>query len=133
MSQLHLEVLTPQHLALSIDTDCVGVQGALGRLGILPDHTPLVSTLQFGSLEYQDGAKQHVLLCGAGFVEVMDNRVSVLVRSVERVDEIDVDRAKAALDRAQSRLDSEHKDVDIDRAKAALFRALERLRFAGER
>jgi len=130
MSQLHLEVLTPQRVALEVETDSVGVQGILGRLGILPDHTAFVSTLDFGTLEYQEGTGEKQILCGTGFVEVVENRVSVLVRSVEAVEEIDVDRAKSALDRAQSRLDSDDNNVDMERAKAALFRALDRLRFA---
>ena len=131
MMHLKLEVLTPEKEALSREVHSVYLEGSQGRLGILPGHTTLISKLSFGILEYETSRGKTTLLCGGGLVEVHEDRVVVLVRSAEDTDEIDVDRAKAALNRAKSRRDSKDAEVDMTRAEAALQRSLERLRFKG--
>jgi F-type H+-transporting ATPase subunit epsilon len=128
---MKLEVLTPEKEALSSDVSSVYLQGSEGRLGILNGHTTLIAKLSFGMLEYEGSGGKNNLLCGDGLVEVQDDRVTVLVRSAEATDEIDVERAKSALNRAKSRRDSKDTDVDMVRAEAALQRALERLRYKG--
>ena len=129
MEQLHLEVLTPEKMALESEVSSVSVQGREGRLGILPRHTALISLLNFGVLEYEKDGARHKVLCGEGMVETVDNRITVLVRSAEVLDHIDITRAKGALERAKSRVHSRDKDLDSIRAEAALYRAVERLRF----
>ena len=129
MANLHLEILTPDRAALSTEVSQVNLQGELGRLGILPNHTALISTLSFGPLFYTLNGTEKKVLCGNGFVEISDNKVSVLVNSAEGVDDIDLERAKAALERAKSRLNSKGRDVNIPRAEQALQRAHARLHF----
>ncbi|MDJ0836785.1 MAG: F0F1 ATP synthase subunit epsilon [Acidobacteriota bacterium] len=131
MNKLTLEVLTPEKEAVNRQVDSVYLQGTLGRLGILPEHTTLISTLDFGVLELNDGGVREEMLCGTGLVEVADNRVTVLVRSAEAKGDIDVERAKQAMDRARQRRDSKAEDIDMLRAEASLARAVERLRFSG--
>ncbi len=131
MSTLQLEVLTPDKRAIETETSSVYLQGSEGRLGILPQHTALIARLDFGNLEYQTQEGTQTVLVGSGIVEVLNDRVTVLVKSAERKPEIDVDRAKQALSRAKSRRDSKDKDVDVLRAEAALYRAVQRLRFTG--
>lgn len=129
MSSMQLEILTPEERALEAQVESVYLEGTLGRLGILPNHTTFVSKTEFGLLEYTEAGKKHHMLCGNGLVEVEDNRVTVLVRSAEDADAIDVERAKRALERAKSRLHSKDRDVNMIRAEAALARAINRLRF----
>ena len=129
--KLNLEVLTPEKEAVKQEVDAVYLQGALGRLGILPQHTALISTLDFGLLEITAGGQSEEMLCGKGMVEVTEDRVTVLVSSAERQADIDVDRAKAAMDRAKQRRDSKEEHIDTIKAEAALYRAVERLRFTG--
>ena len=129
---MKLEVLTPERQALDLRIDAVYLQGSLGRLGILSQHVALISKLDFGTLDHSGASGAGQLLCGDGLVEVHDNMVTVLVRSAESRDGIDIDRAKGALDRARQRRDSKDNDVDMARAEAALARALTRLQFAGE-
>ena len=107
------------------------LEGSDGRLGILPGHTTLISTLNFGVLELETTAGREAILCGSGVVEVAEDRVTVLVRSAERPGDIDVERAKSALNRAKSRRGSNDRDVDMTRAELALYRALQRLHFTG--
>lgn len=130
MSTLKLQVLTPEKEAVSGDFESVYLEGSEGRLGILPGHTTLISTLDFGVMELETASGKQNMLCGKGLVEVSGDQVTVLVRSAEVAKEIDIDRAKSALNRAKSRRDSNDKDVDMTRAEAALFRAIERIRFA---
>lgn len=130
---MKLEVLTPEKLVLSKEVRSVNLQGSLGRLGILPQHTALITTLDFGRMAFEEKGSTVEMLCGDGIAEVMGDRVTVLVRSAELARDIDVERAKAALSRAKSRRDSKDKDIDVAQAEAALYRALERLKFVGER
>ena len=102
MSTLKLEILTPEKRAADVEVQSVYLQGSGGRLGILPGHTTLISNLDFGILEMETGkGSGESILCGSGLVEVAKDRVTVLVRSAERSDDIDVDRAKAALGTCQ--------------------------------
>ena len=128
MSKLNLEVLTPEKTAVNREVDAVYLEGEQGRLGILPGHTMLIAKLAFGVMEVHDAGREE-LLCGAGLVEVNDDRVTVLVRSAESQHEIDIDRAKRAMVRAKQRRDAKDDDIDMTRAEAALYRAVERLKF----
>ena len=131
MSKLTLEVLTPEKQTVSRQVDSVYLQGTMGRLGILAEHTTLISTLAFGVLELTDDGAKEAFLCGTGLVEVSDNRVTVLVRSAEVKGDINVDRAKQSMDRARQRKGSKADDMDMTRAELALARSIERLRFSG--
>ena len=105
--------------------------GAEGELGILPHHTPLMTTLLPGELRIKKGAEETSLAISGGFLEVRPDRVVVLADSTERAEEIDVDRAEAARKRARERL-SQQRELGTDgtRAEAALRRSLARLRVA---
>jgi len=128
-NKLKLEVLTPEAEALNTEVDAVYLQGALGRLGILPEHTTLISKLDFGVMELLGPSGKQLLLCGGGLVEVRGDQVTVLVSSAERREDIDVNRAKAAGDRARQRRHSKDESMNMDRAEMALLRSIERLRF----
>jgi F-type H+-transporting ATPase subunit epsilon len=130
---LQLEVLTPEKLALDTAVDMVELQGEDGRLGILPEHTTLISLLSFGVLTYKKEKQTETLLCGEGFLEVSGNKVTVLVHSAERTEDIDLERAKHSLERAKNRINSKAHDVDLLRAELALKRALVRMNFKEHR
>jgi F-type H+-transporting ATPase subunit epsilon len=101
---------------------------------VLSGHTPFLTSLKTGIIRYTDakGTEQSVFISG-GFAEALPNKVTVLAESAERKSEIDLERAKGAMERAQKRLeaDSTGEDVDFVRARAALERALVRLKLAG--
>ena len=132
MALLKLEVLTPEKQALSEEVSAVYMEGSQGRFGVLPMHTALIARLDFGQMEYTVGKNTHTLLCGSGLVEVSDETVTVLVKSAEAKDDIDIDRAKHAMARAKSRRDSKDNEIDMTRAEAALHRALHRLKYVGK-
>jgi F-type H+-transporting ATPase subunit epsilon len=129
-TQLTLEVVTPERPLVREMVDEVTLPGTLGELGILPGHAPLLTTLKVGELTYRKGQERTVLAMAFGFAEILPDRVIVLARLAERAEEIDVERAKAALERAQEQLASRAGDMDLERARIAMLKSLARVRAA---
>ncbi|MBL7125923.1 MAG: F0F1 ATP synthase subunit epsilon [Dehalococcoidales bacterium] len=131
MPGIRLDIVTAERMVYSDDVDMVVTPGCEGQLGILPHHTPLMTTLLPGELRIKKGGEEISLAISGGFLEVRPDRVVVLADAAERGDEIDVERAEAARKRAQERL-SQQRELGIDgaRAEAALCRSLARLRVA---
>lgn len=133
-ANIKLEVVTPARVVVSESSQIVAAPGSLGEFGVLSGHTPFLTSLKTGILRYTDakGAEQFVFISG-GFAEALPNKVTVLAESAERRGDIDLDRAKAALERAQKRMEEDHtrEDIDFVRARAALERALVRIKLAG--
>jgi F-type H+-transporting ATPase subunit epsilon len=130
--KLNLEVITPERLVLSELVDEVVVPGLGGELGILPEHTQLISQLQTGVLVYRQGAERKQLHVSGGFVEVQPDRVSVLSDVAEKPEEIDLERAQRAKELAEKELKSQGDDVDYRSAEQKLQRALTRIQLAGK-
>lgn len=101
---LQLDVITPERRLLSEQVDAVTVPGLGGELGILPGHTPLISQLQTGVLSYTRGGESRRMLVSGGFVEINDDRVSVLTDLAELPAEIDAARARTDRDDAEKQL-----------------------------
>ncbi|HEU0184688.1 MAG TPA: F0F1 ATP synthase subunit epsilon [Blastocatellia bacterium] len=130
--KLNLEVITPERLVLREQVDEVVAPGSNGELGILPDHTPLISQLKTGVLSYRQGNQNRRLHVSGGFIEVASDSVSVLSDVAEKPEEIDVERARRAKERAERRLAARDEDMDFDRAELKLQRAMARIQ-VGER
>jgi len=131
---IRLEVVTPEKQVVDDLAQIVMAPGTMGEFGILSGHTPFMTSLKTGAIHYRDenGKDQFVFVSG-GFAEALPDKVTVLAESSERMEDIDVDRAKAAVERAEKRLseDRAKEKIDIARAKAALDRAMVRIRIAG--
>jgi F-type H+-transporting ATPase subunit epsilon len=129
-TKLTLEIVTPDKSLVREDVDEVQVPGSEGYLGILPGHTPLLSTLKVGELWYRVGQEKHYLAIAFGFVEVLPDRVTVLAHIAERAQDIDVGRAEAAKRRAEERLARPETNMDFERARIAMMKSLIRLQVA---
>lgn len=131
---IRLEVVTPEKNVVSEEAQIVAAPGILGEFGVLIGHTPFLTTLKTGILHYTatDGKERFVFVNG-GFAEALPDRVTILAESAERRRDIDLERAKAAQERAQKRLAEERSESDIDfvRAQTALERSMLRIRLAG--
>jgi len=129
-----LEILTLQKLFLQQAVRFVVATGQEGVFEILPDHAPFVFALKPGALLIRapDGNDGYVVV-GKGSLIVQKERTTVLARSAERAEEIDVERAQRARERAEDRLRLQTSGIDVARAQAALQRALARLKVAGYR
>jgi len=128
--KLTLEVITPEKMAMQELVDEVIVPGAGGELGILPDHTPLISQLKTGVLSYRQGTDRKQVHVSGGFVEVLPDKVSVLSDVAERPEEISLERAQRARERAERRINSREDGTDFQRAELKLERALVRIQLA---
>lgn len=126
-NKINLEIITPEKLALRTEVDEVVLPGLTGELGVLPDHEPLMTQLKTGVLTYRQGGSQQRLHISGGFAEVLGDKVSVLSDVAEKPDEIDLERAKAALDRAEKRLLSSGENLDVERAELKKERAKTRI------
>jgi F-type H+-transporting ATPase subunit epsilon len=128
MAQLLLEIVTPDKLVLSQDVDYVGAPGLLGEFGVMANHIPFLSALGIGSLMYKSGGKANYVFVSGGFAEVSGNKVTVLAEVAERPEDIDVERARKAQERAKQRLEREREKVDFARAHAAMQRSIYRMK-----
>ncbi|HEV2423367.1 MAG TPA: F0F1 ATP synthase subunit epsilon [Terriglobia bacterium] len=125
-----VELVTPDKLMLREEVLAVSLPGREGYLGILPGHAALLTELKPGQLSYTHGTTTHYLFVAGGFAEVQPHRVTVLVEASERPEEIDVQRARRAQQRAEERLrqaGAGQAEIDAVRAQAALQRAMARL------
>ncbi|MCH7984897.1 MAG: F0F1 ATP synthase subunit epsilon [Chloroflexi bacterium] len=123
MAKLQLAVVTAEGESFSGEVDMVVAPGEVGEFTVLPSHARLISTLSPGILRFDQGGESTSLALTGGFLEVADNRVTVLADAAEQDDDIDLERAEAALARAQERIESEPGTVDLEEAMASLRRA----------
>lgn len=132
--KLKLEMVTPYKRVLSEEVDEITAPGFIGELGLLPGHTPLLTTLRVGDLIYKKGSEQFHVAVNWGYLEVTDDRVTVLVDTAEKADEIDLERAKTALGRAEEALKTlSHEDKKFVVMETALARALIRIQVASRK
>jgi F-type H+-transporting ATPase subunit epsilon len=132
---IRLEVVTPEKHVVDEEVQIAVAPGSLGEFGVLIGHTPFLTALKTGEMHYTDasGAQRYVFVSG-GFAEALPDKVTVLAESAERRRDIDIDRAKAAMERAQGRLaQSRDEDIDFNRAKGALERAIYRIKICETR
>ena len=130
---IQVEVVTPERIIYSGPVDMVTLPGGAGQMGILKGHAPLLSTLTVGEIVMHEGAEQSFIAVSGGVVEVRPDKVTILADVAESAEDIDEDRAQAALDRAQESLaenpPEEHRPVLLE----ALRRSNMRLRVARKR
>jgi F-type H+-transporting ATPase subunit epsilon len=125
VDKLDLEITTPERRVIAETVDEVVLPGTEGYLGVLPGHAPLLTGLNAGEVAYRAGGKERYVAVSAGFAEILGNRVSILADTAERAEEIDLERCKRSLDRAQKALAS---NDDVVAAQARMLRALARIR-----
>ena len=133
MVTMRLEIITAEGRVYSDDVEILVAPGIDGALGILPHHAPLMTALQPGEIMVRKEGEETYLAGSGGFLEGMGNQVTVLADACERSEEINEERAAAAMKLAQERLDSRSTDLDLQRAVASVRRAETRLRVARRR
>ena len=126
----HLRIVTPNREVVSDEVEEAQLPGKEGYLGVLPGHAPLLSELKAGAISYRNGREAHWLAVGGGFLEVLPDQVTVLAETAEKAGEIDLERARAAKERAEKRLKQPGPETDVSRAMVALERALIRMQVA---
>ena len=132
--QITLRLVTPSRLLLDEEVDEVTAPGALGQFGVLPRHITFLTLLEPGEMSYRQGDRRYHLAITGGYAEVLDDVMTVLADAAEYADEIDVERARGAKERAEKRmaeLGPEHENFPA--AEASLRRAEVRLEVASQR
>jgi len=132
MTMFRLSIVTPEKVFFEADIKSLIVPGTEGYLGVLSNHAPLITALHPGKIEFRDADdKTHFLAVTSGFLEVSANVATLLADAVEETEEIDLERAKTARDRAWEMLKAaaagDH-SIDVPRARAALERAQNRIK-----
>jgi len=129
--QLLLEVVTPDRMVLSTEADVVVCPGVEGQFGVLFGHIPFLSALDIGEMYYRSGNKTEFLAVAGGFAEVTGSKVTIVAEAAELGQEIDVERARRAKERAERRLAAaKTEEIDYVRAEGALRRAMTREKVA---
>ena len=133
-NELQLEVVTPERRVLAEAVNSVTVPGRNGEMQILPGHAALISELQTGVLAYNQGGTAQQLHVSGGFIEVNNDKVSVLAEIAERPEEIDAARARLAREHTEKQLSSwSGSEEDFEKARAKLERSMVRLQLASSR
>lgn len=113
---LHLEIVTPKRILLSVEADYVTIPGELGELGILPGHIPLLTNLQSGILSYKKGNSEEKLAVHYGYAEVCMDKITILAKLAELKEDIDPELSRSSLQAAEKELEEALKAVDqLDR------------------
>lgn len=133
---IHVDLITPERQVFSDEVDTIVAPSVDGQIGILPNHAPLLTQLGLGELRLKKGTFiSHIAITG-GFLEVQKgSRVSIFAETAELAEEIDVERARLALERAKADLHTSHQGEKFDfaAAEAALARAILRIKIVENR
>jgi F-type H+-transporting ATPase subunit epsilon len=133
-ANIRLEVVTPQKEVVNEEAQIIVAPGVLGEFGVLIGHTPFMTSLNVGTIRYTDAqGQERCVFVSGGFAEALPDKVTVLAESAERRCDIDIDRAKSAMERAQKRVEDKAENVDYARAQMALKRSIYRIRLSESR
>jgi F-type H+-transporting ATPase subunit epsilon len=130
--KLTLDIVTPYGHIFTDEVDEVVASGSEGEFGVLPNHIPFLTTLKIGMLTYRKGSETGYFFVNWGYAEVGPDRVTVLADSAEKSEDIDVERAKEAMKRAEERLKQKEK-FDEARSTSSLERATSRIHIVERR
>lgn len=134
MNTVKVEVVTPERVVYSGEANIVIAKGKDGELGILANHIPMVTPLKIAPVQIKKNGSEDVIAVSGGFMEVRKDKITILAETAELPDEIDVNRAQAAKERAERRMaESGKEEMDFKRAQLSLQRALVRLQVANKR
>ena len=129
-NQFLLEIVTPEKLLFSQGVDFVVVPGSDGDFGVLPGHCLLLSSLRIGELQYTTGETTESVSILSGLAEVTPTRVTILADIAEKAEEIDIERAQAAVQRAEEHLERGGLPSEVEEAKVSLEKARLRKKIA---
>ncbi|MEG0593355.1 MAG: ATP synthase F1 subunit epsilon [Coprobacillus sp.] len=128
MKAFKLKIVTPKGIYKEADIEMLNLRTTSGQIGILANHLPLASAIDISEMNYiEDGERKHYAIAG-GFVYVGEHETTIIANAIESPEEIDVNRALEAKQRAEKRLEKNDEDTDILRAEMSLRKAIMRIR-----
>ncbi len=133
MAEINLEIISPEKLIFQDVVDSITIPGTMGGFQVLKNHAPLMSTIEVGIVIVKKENETHYFTTGGGTIEVLNNKVLILADSTEKVQDIDIDRAEQAKERAEERLAKKKKEeINVARAELALKRSVNRIDAIGK-
>lgn len=134
MSTFHLKIIASDKVFYDGDCEILVVPGVDGELAVMAHHQNMVVATIVGDIRFKDGSSDeyHYAVVGIGFVHISDNNVTMLVDTVERPEDIDANRAKSALERAEEQLRHKQSIQEYHVSQASLLRAMYRLKMSGK-
>jgi len=134
VSQLELEIITPERVLVREKVDILEAKGELGEFGVLPGHIQFLTTVDIGEVRYIKDGKTYYIATSGGFAEVVNDKILMLLEAAELSHEIDIERAIVAKERAETAL----KEISIDSPEyrmyeLALLRAIQRISVASKK
>lgn len=130
MKQIHVRIVTPEGLYKEFDCSIVNIQTEDGDQGILPEHMPIVTMLKVGKMECEEESGRNIYAIAKGLFYFHDNIAEILTDAIENKNDIDLQRAEAAKQRAEERLSKNDPTTDKIRAELALQKAINRINIA---
>ena len=127
MSSFNLKIVTPKGTYQDVDIEQVNLRTTAGQVGILAHHMPLASGIEISEMSYIKDKKRYEFAIAGGFVYVSETDTTIIANAIESKEEIDINRAKEALERAEQRLKDKQQNIDYMRAEMALKRAITRI------
>lgn len=128
MKAFKLKIVTPKGIYKEADIEMLNLRTTSGQIGILANHLPLASAIDISEMNYiGDGERKYYAIAG-GFVYVGEHETTIIANAIESPEEIDVNRALEAKQRAEKRLEKNDEDTDILRAEMSLRKAIMRIR-----
>lgn len=134
MSQLDLEIITPERVLVKEQVELLEAKSELGEFGILPGHIQFLTTVDIGEVRYVKDGKTYFIAAGGGFAEVVNDKILMLLESAEMADEIDIERAEVARENAEAALKELSPDSpEYKLHEIALNKAITRLSVASKK
>lgn len=131
MSGFSVEIVTPSKSFRFSDVHYLRLTGLDGKVGVMKNHAPAIMAVGVGELKIEDSSgKINYFATTSGFAEVLDNKSMILVETAESCDKINLERAKAAKERAEERIKNKNEKIDLVRAEMAFYRAINRIKVA---
>lgn len=133
MKLLNVEIVTAEKTIFSGQASLILVPGIEGELGILSSHAPIITELDPGEVLIRNEQEELSLVLSGGFVEVFNDKVTILADAAERTNEINIEKAKEAIQKAEKIVDSKGSDIDIQKALFVIRASKAQLRIANRR
>ena len=133
MATFQLDIVSAERHVSSDQVEVLVAPGVDGEMAILPSHAPLLTVLKPGEIRVVKDGQDSFIVVSGGFMEVMPEKVTILADTAERLDEIDIERAEAALKAAQKQIAAAPVDMDLERALASMQRSQARIKVARRR
>ena len=127
---MHLKIVTHEKVVYDENVEEIYSKGIDGEFGVLKNHIPFMTALDVGVTKVVKDGEVKLFTTMGGIFQYADNEAVILTNSSESEDEIDLNRAKEAKERAEQRLHDKNENLDEHRAEAALSRALTRIKAA---